>query len=115
SVAVWCKVQGGQGTNRSVLTCRNASGAPVVTSGYELRASVSNRWEFLVGSGATNFITVSGPAVATNQWVHLVGTYDGNTAQLFVNGATAGYLDSAFVTNSSRPLRIGAGNTEGAT
>ena len=40
-------------------------------------------------------------------------TYDGTTLRLYVDGAEVGFTDTALVLNTIRPLRVGAGNTDG--
>lgn len=46
-----------------------------------------NRFEFAVMDGASNSGgIVRGPIPETNQWYHVVGTYDGSFVSLFLNG-----------------------------
>ena len=40
----------------------------------------------VAASGA--LVTLSGPALALNSWTHLVGTFDGTTLRLYVNGTS---------------------------
>ena len=48
-----------------------------------------------------------GPPVALNQWTHLVGTYDGTTARLYVNGALVGATPCR-ATSRTRSARCGS-------
>src|SRR5205085_722382 len=81
---------------------------------YMVYASSTDLWQLRVGTG-TAWAIVNGPAVVLNQWTHLVATFDGSTARLYVNGVLAGSgAVAAFSANASKPLRIGAGNTEGS-
>lgn len=112
SIEAWARVSGGSGTERSVLTSRdNSGGAPF--RGWQLEASPGNTWQFVVGDG-TQWKVLAGPAVALGTTVHLVGTYDGTNAQLFVDGTVVATSPVALMANAQRPLRIGAGATEGA-
>jgi hypothetical protein len=108
-VEAWALVTGGSGTYRSAVTSRSTgTGA---TAGYILYASNSDRWEFWLGNGNT-FTPVAGPPISENQWTHLVGTFDGTTAVLYVNGVLAGSATVAYMPNAQNRLSIGAGATE---
>jgi hypothetical protein len=50
--------------------------------------------------------------VTLNQWTHVVGTYDGTTARLYVNGALVASTGAGLTQNTQRPLRIASGTTE---
>jgi hypothetical protein len=109
SVEAWVKLTGGAGTYRSVVTSRTGS-----YSGYILYATAADTWQFWLGAG-TAWRIVSGPAVTLNAWTHLVGTFDGATARLYVNGVlAASSAGAAFAANTSAPLRFGAGRSESA-
>ncbi len=54
-----------------------------------------------------------GPHIIEGQWTHLAGTFDGIEGVLFVNGAVVAREAFGYSPNTSRPLRIGAGATEG--
>jgi len=112
SVEAWAYVTGGQGTFRSVVTSRDSSAS--TTRGYVLYAAADGSWQFWIGAGgAGQWQQVFGPAVALNTWTHLVGTYDGTTAQLYVNGTLVAATQATLSANTVRPLRFAAGATEG--
>ena len=109
SVEAWAKVTGGAGTYRSVVTSRNGS-----FGGYILYATPADTWQFWLGNGSSWRI-VGGPAVTLNAWTHLVATFDGATAKLYVNGVlAASSVGAAFAANTTAPLRFGAGRSESA-
>jgi hypothetical protein len=113
SVQAWARVDGGAGTERCVVTSRDSTSIGVC-QGWQLSASSADEWEFRVGDGSKWAVAVGQP-VTLGRAVYLVGTYDGSQARLFVDGSapvTSG--SAAFVPNAARPLRIGAGTTEGA-
>jgi len=60
------------------------------------------------GGPATNFQGVlSTGNLFDNEWHHLAGTYDGNTAELFVDGVSQGTNAVGTYVGNTRPIRIG--------
>ncbi|HAJ60969.1 MAG TPA: hypothetical protein DCP31_18315, partial [Cyanobacteria bacterium UBA8543] len=110
TVSCWVKVEGGQGSHRSPLTSRSSDSG---LKGYVIYATPENKWEMFVGNGST-WQKLTGPNVVLNTWTHLTGTYDGSTLTLYINGSVAGTLKTSYAPNAGRPLRIGAGATEGS-
>jgi Concanavalin A-like lectin/glucanases superfamily/Immunoglobulin domain len=108
SVELWAKVAGGSGY-RSPLTSRG----DFPPRGYIFYAAAANDWEFWTGNGDPGgWNTVAGPAVQTNVWTHLVGTFDGTNKLFYVNGVLVGSSTPTFGPNTDYPLRFGAGRTE---
>lgn len=66
----------------------------------------------VLGGAGTNWTQLTGPAASLNEWVHLVGTYDGTTARFYVNSVEVANTVTAFAPNDLYGLRIGAGDTE---
>jgi hypothetical protein len=59
--------------------------------------------------GYWRFSETGGGTPSTNTWYHLMGTYDGTTAILYVNGAPATTgTSSAYTPNTTVPMGIGA-------
>ena len=81
-----------------------------VAKGYVLYAAPDNTWQLWTGAGGWN--VVYGPSIVLNQWTHLVGTYDGTTLRLYVNGALVSSNTVTYTPNTTRPLRVAAGRTE---
>jgi PKD repeat protein len=108
TVEAWAYPTGGQGTYRSIVTSRDY--APGNARGFILYASSANTWQFWLGNG--DWTVVYGPPIVLNQWTHLVGTYDGTTARLYVNGVLGAFSTTTYLQNAVRPLRIASGATD---
>ncbi len=52
----------------------------------------NHNWEFWIGRGPTvpGFYTIDGPLAKLDEWVHLVGSYDGTTMRFYVDGSMVG-------------------------
>ncbi len=109
SIECWAMVMGGTGNHRSPLSSRDD--AP--QRGYIFYAAPADTWEFWTGTGS-GWHSLVGPTFLEGSWYHLVGTYNGATKLFYVNGELVGAATSTTSPNTARPLRIGAGATEGA-
>jgi len=110
SFECWAKYTGGT-SHRSPMTSRSHTGG---AKGYIFYAEGGN-WEFWSGPGWQALHAPAG-SVVTDEWAHLVGTYDATTQEksLYVNGQLAGSVIYPITPNPDNPLRIGAGATEGS-
>ena len=114
TVECWAQVAEENGLYQSPLCERNgASSGANIYSGFMFYATPANIWSFWTGNGSA-WQQLNGPAVVPGQWTHLVGTYDGATKSLYVNGALVGSVATGYLPTLNLPLRIGAGATEGA-
>src|SRR6266576_1244337 len=72
----------------------------------------TTRWQFRLGLNSGYAVTVSAPAgsVALNTWQHVVATYDGTTANLYVNGVlrSSGTPAAGWTPNTQMPVMFGA-------
>jgi len=109
SVVMWVKITGGSG-DRGLLTSRDDSPA----KGYALYLNSSNEAEAMLGqgTGAGAWATVTGTPILSNVWTHIAFTYDGTSLKLYKNGSLEGTSVASYVTNTTKPLYIGAGRTE---
>ena len=74
SLEGWCKITGSQGTNRIIaMTGRSA-----------IMASREEAWAFVVYEEGVE-IAIVGPNIDYDEWHHIVGTYDGCLATLYVD------------------------------
>ena len=100
SVEIWARPTGGAGVYHGVIASRN------YPQGWSVYVADSGDWEFWVNSGTT-MITLDGGAAPLNAWHHLVGTFDGTTATLYVDGvATAASAVTAYQPQNGNPLEI---------
>ncbi|HTK75270.1 MAG TPA: LamG domain-containing protein, partial [Gemmataceae bacterium] len=87
SVEAWVNATSG-GINRYIVS-KGASG--LVAASYALYTGPSGGLKFYVFDGTT-FVESSdaGPAVWDGHWHHVVGSYNGSTVRLYVDGAEVG-------------------------
>ncbi len=95
-----------------------ASRTSTRSSGYELLANGA-QWQFRTGASlnatAETWSDLNGGTVTPGQWHHVVGTYDGTTKRLYVNGQLVGTQTTPVYATLGTPLRIGADQTYLAT
>jgi len=112
TLSCWVKVDGGQGKWRSPVTSRTAKGSTAL-GGYFLYAAQNNKWQFSIGDGKS-WVSINDSDVVLNTWTHVAANHDGSTMKLYINGELVGApVQSKINLNTSHPLRIGAGVTEG--
>src|SRR2546425_1586970 len=63
--------------------------------------------KFRVRTAAGGLVPVDGPALAVGSWSHVVGTFDGTTLRLYVNGALAASAPASAPAGGSGPSYIG--------
>jgi large repetitive protein len=100
----WVKPTAVAGSYRAVVSGYDGPGAGPA-KGYWLGSNGTN-WVFETFNGGGTVAT--GPAVTLGTWTHLVGTYDGTTARLYVNGLLAASTAGGYTANAGSPLGIGA-------
>ena len=108
SVEAWAYPTGGTGY-RVVAASRD------YPNGWLLNArdlASGNNWSFWISNGGTAMLELNGSPVVLNKWAHLVGTYDGTSAKLYVNGVLAATgTTSTFIGNAKMPFIIGNAET----
>jgi hypothetical protein len=109
SIECWVNPDtGALGQDMSVMDARAAESL----AGYVFCATANptnGRWEFKMGNGS-GWDVLPGPLLVSNQWTHLVGTYDGTNQSLYANGALVASAPVNFLPNPSSPLRLGSGD-----
>jgi hypothetical protein len=103
----WARADGGAGTARKVLVERDPNGL----RGVILEATAKDTWKAWLGHGSKSWDAITGPAVVRGRWTHLVLTYDGASARLYVDGAKAGSVFTPFRPNDSGALGLGVGRS----
>ncbi len=104
SVEIWGKPTSGPSKLLGLMASRKGN------QGWALYVGTNNTWQFVINNGAST-ITVSGGSVKYNVWPHLVATFDGKTALLYVNGnlTGSGSTSAAYQPQTSNVLTIGQG------
>jgi hypothetical protein len=117
SIELWARATGGAGTTRvPVSSWRSAtpgSGSRTGdTYGYALTALNDDTWEFWLGRGVDrNFARIkSSRPVVQGGITHLVGTYDGAIASLYVDGTLAASAKVHYSALDVGLWRMGAAN-----
>jgi hypothetical protein len=91
-------------TNSQTIGGTGASTWPPQTNqiGLSGTAATFSMYQQNVGAPVVTGATVLQP----NQWYYIVGTYDGSTARLYVNGQQDGYTSTNISANGNTPLYL---------
>jgi len=103
SVETWAYPTGGAGTYRGAM------GSRTFPQGWVLYAGSTDVWEFWINNGSSQMLVVAGSSVTLNAWSHIVGTCDGTTVRLYVNGVLVGSatLAAPYMPQTTQDLAIG--------
>jgi hypothetical protein len=75
---------------------------------FEVGDAGNNKPAFLLWFNDQTTTRIDGPEIPKNEWHYWVGTYDGNTMKLYIDGSqVASASVSKTITTSADPLRIG--------
>ena len=108
TASVWANPDPGGSGHRSPITSRD----DFPTAGYIIYVEPGGNWEFWIGNG-TNWTPARGSAAALGEWTHVAGTYKDSQLKMYVNGELDAEETGTIALNTQRPLRIGAGQTDG--
>ena len=61
------------------------------------------------------YVQISGPAIVTQEWMHLTLSYNGSKAKMYVDGALYAEADCTGIVNAEPSIRIGADGNGGST
>jgi hypothetical protein len=73
--------------------------------GFLMQSMVDGSIRFLIGNGPTHSRATA--VITDNEWVHLLGTYDGSTIKLFKNGVLVSSVSFGGGTYTTNPVEIG--------
>jgi hypothetical protein len=115
SVEIWVKPIAAIATNRHLISRDDVFN---LDSGWALYltgtgTAPANRAVFKRNDGGGNYDTVTGTtAMTVGSWYHVVGTYDGSTMRLYVQGAQEGgnVSSSRSLDSQSVALQVGMAN-----
>jgi hypothetical protein len=108
TVEAWAKVTSGGGSYRTVVSSWRSD-----ERGFGIWAGPGDTWEGWVSAGGSSVVAQA--PITYGVWTHLVLSYDGATARLYVNGLLASSVAGGYAVNPSVPLGIGAGSYDGST
>ena len=78
------------------------------TNGYVLRCGSNGKLSFNIGTAAQWQEAVSLSLMSLNKWYHVVGTYDGTTLKIYIDGEQVGLLNyTGSINPSTYPINIG--------
>ncbi len=81
SVSAWINASTLSGINQGLIARMSAGSV-----GWELRITTANRARFILASDGSNYRGSDTAVLTTGGWYHIVGTWDGTTAQTYLNG-----------------------------
>jgi hypothetical protein len=108
SYSIWVQATALNSNIESPVTSRN--GSP--SSGFMFYKWSDNTWRAQSGPGS-GWSTIEGAGVEAGKWMNLTFTYSQGNSSLFHDGVLWDSQPISISINPSKPLRFGAGTTEG--
>jgi hypothetical protein len=108
TVSAWVKPENlGRPYNERILDKGGSNGSGI--PGYALWYGADRKFSFLStwGGGVQGERLVSKTTVNSSDWYLVTGTYDGNTARLYINGSLEASAQNEWENRSTNPLLIG--------
>ncbi|HYD35103.1 MAG TPA: DUF2341 domain-containing protein [Vitreimonas sp.] len=106
TVETWVYLNANQGSFASLISRDGESAARAYS--IELGNAGTNRLRVWFGAGGSPKVVDSTSALALNQWYHIVGTYDGSSVKLYINGRLDNSLStSGTITTNTDTLAFG--------
>jgi hypothetical protein len=105
TVATWVYIDGGTGTYRPIVHSLS------VTGGYQLSANTNDNFEFSVSDASGTITSIeSSESLTENQWTFVGCTFEGTTANLYVNGQIKGTGAINHAQNTANDLFLASDN-----
>lgn len=112
SVEFWVRVNSNTGNPQAIITAGSSVGT---FNGFAFYAFPDGKFYLILGNGGTSYIPLQGTNINYGAWTYIAATYNLDTVFLYVNGTLVNSLAITGVTsNPGLPVRLGAGNAEGA-
>ncbi|MEW5904442.1 MAG: DUF6701 domain-containing protein [Pseudomonadota bacterium] len=114
SVAAWVRHDSAAFKSwEAILAKGDTSYRMHLNGGCSLNTPTTNALDFGLNTGCATADVSSATVPVANQWYHVVGTYDGATLSLYIDGARVGSVAYAgSVTSNTFPLYIGANSQQ---
>jgi len=112
TIECWCKPDNpSDNLNQQIVSRTNTSAGT-----FNLLKNSSNKFQFNMRLSTTSQYIIESDNDATTDWTHVIGTYDGTTQKIFVNGSQQSSTTSIFgVLDTSGTLTCNIGrNTTGS-
>jgi hypothetical protein len=103
SIEVWVYIPQLSPAVENIILSKN------VWSQYKLGFLSTNKFRFTLKNAAGNILDLDSGAITSTGWYHVVGTYDGSTAKIYLNGQLSNSAAfSGNIAGSTSDLVIGA-------
>jgi trimeric autotransporter adhesin len=116
TVSIWLKASASQNPYPTLIYKR-FSNLYYPTFGLQIAEDASygvnrNKFIFLFGSGSSNYVVFSNSLYTSfiNEWVHLVGSYDGANMRIYLNGKLESTLPVGDIVSNSDASVLSLGN-----
>ena len=106
SFSLWVNPSANSSSYQSPFTFRGTH------QGFLLYKDPDNTWSPWVGTGSDWGGSTNLSNITLNEWVFITCTYNGSNFAGYKNGNLISSSSPSFAPNTSRPVRIGAGNTD---